>query len=747
MMKKLLLRLVTVLFVLLSSTANIFSQDVVPIIKNEGDINFDGVPDELFWQNAHEFQLVEYSPNYNTEPTENSTVYFTYDNDYLWVGAFLEYDNAAEIVSTSKKRDEESKNPDSFGILLDTYNDNENALAFFTMPAGQRIDYAVSNDAQRAGGGRFGGDINYSWNTFWEVKTARTENGWSVEMRIPFSSLRFQEVDGKIIMGLLINRTISHINETDTYPATNPKYGSLAANKPSLAKKIELQGVKNSKPVYVAPYITAGIDQLNTLNIAETGFDFNNDKKLTGGLDIKYSLTSNLTMDVTVNTDFAQVEADDERVNLTRFALFYPEKRMFFQERSSIFDFDLGGPSKLFYSRRIGIGNDGSQVPILGGARLNGRIGKWDMGFMDMQTGEKGINPSENFGVLRFRRQVFNPNSYIGAILTSRIVNEETNTYSFGLDGIFRIFGNDYVQVNLAQTTDEEGNNNIDDLKDNKFYSISWERRNQKGFAYNLSYNYTGNEFYPSVGFLSRNGTMGPNIRLQYGWLPGADSRLFSYSLDFMAFTTYRVSDKQIESGRYGPGFSIRTKKGWSVKLDVNYQIEGVDFDFNLDDNVVVPANRYEYITFRTSFRSPSSKLFSNDLSVSGGQFYDGNNFTITTEPVFNVSSSVQLTGYYNFNHVVFPNRIQEMNAHVVRFKFLYMLNTKLSFSSFIQYNSINNFTVSNFRLRYNPREGNDLYIVYNEISPTTGYFNPQSEKVSFLNRTFQIKYVYTFRL
>ena len=311
----------------------------------------------------------------------------------------------------------------------------------------------------------------------------------------------------------------------------------------------------------------------------------------------------------------------------------------------------------------------------------------------------------------------------------------------------FRIFGDDYVKVNLAQTTDSDGNNDIGDLTDNKFYSLSWERRSQKGFAYDLSYSYTGEEFDPTVGFLNRNGTMGPNVRLQYGWLPGADSKLFSYSLDFMAFTTYRISDKEIESGMFGPGISFRTKKGWSTKFDLNYRIEGVDFDFNLDDDVFVPAGRYEYYTVRTSFRSPSSKPVSNNLSLSGGQFYDGNNFTVTTEPVFNVSGSVQLSGYYNFNHVVFSNRNQEMNAHVARFKFLYMLNTKLSVSSYIQYNSINNITISNFRLRYNPHEGNDLYIVYNDIRPTNSYFDNQTERVNFLNRTFQIKYVHTFRL
>jgi hypothetical protein len=738
---------ILILFLLCYSFAAIADDgEIIVLNSSSGELNFDGVPNELFWKSAQTFDLVMHSPNFNSSPQESSTVYLTYDKNYLYVAAFLDYNDPDNIVATSKKRDEKSKNPDSFGILLDTYDDNENALAFFTMPAGQRIDYAVSNDAQMMPGMFGATSQNYSWNTFWDVKTARSEKGWTVEMRIPFSSLRFQEVDGKVKMGLLINRTVSHCNEVDSYPATDPKYGILAPCKPSLAQTIELNGVKNSKPVYISPYVTTGFEKNNELNEAETEFTSTDDKKLTGGLDIKYSLTSNLTMDLTLNTDFAQVEADDEMVNLTRYALFFPEKRMFFQERSSIFDFALGGPSKLFYSRRIGIDEDGNTMPILGGARLTGRVGKWDMGFMDMQTQKNDITPSENFGVLRFRRQVINTNSYIGAIMTSRLSNENINSYSLGLDGIFRVFGDDYVQVNLAQTTDSIGNN-FDSSADNLFYSVSWERRSEEGFAYDLSYKYAGENFNPQVGFMSRFATKGPRVTLKYGWLPGVDSKLFSYNVDFSAYSSYRVVDNELETGMYGPGFSVFTKKGWFYKLDLNYNKAGVDEAFDLDDYVTVPVGEYNYYSGRLNFMSPVSKPVSTSVMLSAGEFYDGSSVSLSFTPIFNLSGSVQLSGYYNYSHVEFPDRDQMMNAHVGRLKFLYMYNTKFSLSSFIQYNSVSNFTVSNFRFRYNPKEGNDLYLVYNEMRPTAAYFNDDLEKVDFLNRMFQVKYVHTFQL
>ncbi|NQU86544.1 MAG: carbohydrate binding family 9 domain-containing protein, partial [Mariniphaga sp.] len=235
-------------------------QEVIVINKLTNDLEFDGIPNEVAWQSGVEFKMLMHAPRFGEAPSEESNIRIGFDDNYLWVSGNLYYKNAETIVSTSKKRDEESKNPDSFGIILDTYNDNENALAFFTMPAGQRIDFAVSNDAVDVPSYFGSSNINYSWNTFWDVKTARTKNGWSVEMRIPFSSLRFQVVDGKVQMGLILNRTISHWNEINTFPEIDPKYGRLAPNKPSLAAVIELEGIKESNPVYISPYVIAGND-------------------------------------------------------------------------------------------------------------------------------------------------------------------------------------------------------------------------------------------------------------------------------------------------------------------------------------------------------------------------------------------------------------------------------------------------------------------------------------------------------
>src|SRR5512133_1156142 len=368
------------------------AQENVKISRLKSAVEFDGRPFESAWQGIELIPLVQNRPNFGTVPSEISEVMVAYDSEFLWVAARLYMKDANKIFVNSKKRDAEPFGMDAFGILLDSYNDNENGLAFYTTPTGLRTDYAVSNDATRnGGGGQPGppgmGSLNFSWNTFWDTKSTRDDKGWYVEMRIPFSSIRFKPLDDKAEMGLLITRTISANNETDTWPAVDSKYGFNSNNKPSLAASVVFEGVRPSKPVYVTPFVIGGFSRDFQLNKENTAYVSDDKPKLDAGLDIKYSLNSNLTLDLTANTDFAQVEADDQQVNLTRYNLFFPEKRIFFQERSSIFSFGLGGMSDMFYSRNIGISESGP-IRIYGGARLTGRLGKWDMGFLDMQTAE-----------------------------------------------------------------------------------------------------------------------------------------------------------------------------------------------------------------------------------------------------------------------------------------------------------------------------------------------------------------------
>ena len=339
---------------------------IIPRIN--GPVTLDGFSDEPAWDDIAPLPWTMYQPNAGSAPSERTEIRLAYDDENLYAAGRMYDRTPDEIRAPSKKRDQMGPANDWFGVLLDTFNDNENALVFLTSPTGLRTDMAVFNDAQ----GVF--PINVSWNTFWDVATKRNADGLFAEMRIPLSSLRFQTEAGRVEMGLILVRIIARNFEFDTFSAIEPKWGTFGVMKPSVARNIVLEGVQNKKPFYITPYMLGGGERTFSLDETESAYSREDTPTFEAGLDIKYGPTSNLTLDLILNTDFAQVEADNQQINLTRSSLFFPEKRMFFQERSSIFDFGFGEANRLFYSRRIGI-HDGIPVRIYGGARLVGRVG------------------------------------------------------------------------------------------------------------------------------------------------------------------------------------------------------------------------------------------------------------------------------------------------------------------------------------------------------------------------------------
>lgn len=305
------------------------------LFRVKGLVALNGMSDEPAWEGIEPLPVVMHIPNFGNIPSERTEILMAYDDDFLYIASRLYDSEPSKIQAPSKKRDSMMPSNDWFGIIIDTFNDKENALAFFTTPAGLRMDATVFNDAQ----GEF--PINVSWNTFWDVKTVCNGEGWFVEMCIPLSSLRFQDKDGRVVMGLITWRYIARKNEIDIFPAIQQDWGMWSAWKPSQAQEIVLEGVYSRKPLYIAPYVLGGIGQSFELNDPETAYQRIDDPTNELGLDIKFGLTSNLTLDITVNTDFAQVEADDEQINLTRFSLFFPEKRLFFSRALKHFRIQL----------------------------------------------------------------------------------------------------------------------------------------------------------------------------------------------------------------------------------------------------------------------------------------------------------------------------------------------------------------------------------------------------------------------
>ncbi|MFT5142372.1 MAG: hypothetical protein ACI80V_001037 [Rhodothermales bacterium] len=729
---------------LLASPAG--AQDAVHLTRLDAPIRLDGRVDDDEWAGVEALPMTTYQPVFGAEPTEATEIRVGYDDDFLYLSARMFDSNASEIRGNTLYRDKYSGD-DTFGLVLDTFDDNENALWFFTTPNGVRVDMAVAKDGESSGGRDGNGEMNTSWNTYWDVFTSRDEAGWYAEMRIPYSSLGFIDRDGRVTMGLSTYRYIARKNERHVYPASDPALRRGFA-KPSQAQTVVLEGVKSRRPIYITPYLAGGAGGSNTLNLAGTAYSQETTYPREAGLDIKQSLGSNLTLDLTFNTDFAQAEADDQQVNLTRFSLFFPEKRQFFQERAGIFDFSTGRSDRLFHTRAIGL-SDYGPVRILGGGRLVGRIGSWDIGVINMQTGRENFEvdgvtesvPTENFGVLRLRRRVLNEYSYAGGIFTSRIGENGQYGLAYGLDSVLRIYGTDYLTLQFAQTFDQDGEF---DFVNSAVARIRIERRTQEGLNYRGGLSFSGADYDPGVGFSTRSDYYNPFLSVAWGWFPGEASRIRRISPSSFAEAYFRRSDNEMESMSWWNSASLEFKSGHMLTARLQYQLDDLLEPIGFPEDTEVPAGRYEFMTLSLNASLPSGARVRGRTEAGFGRFYDGTRLEFSLSPSFSPSKHLELEATYEYNKVDFADRNQSFDVHVARVRAQVGINTRVSLNGFVQINSSADVVSTNARFRYNFREGNDLWLVYN-----AGMNLDRRREVPFLpafgGRTILLKYTYTF--
>jgi hypothetical protein len=599
----------------------------------------------------------------------------------------------------------------------------------------------VANDAQGLALSS-GSVFNRDFNTYWDAESTITDEGWFTEIRIPFSSLRFQDVDGRVIMGIIVQRKIARKNERLVYPAV-PPVTNWAFLRASLAQKIVFEGIHSTKTLYVTPYLLGGLETTYPLNSQATAYEAEEDFKLDIGGDVKYSITNNLTADFTVNTDFAQAEADDQLVNLSRFSLFFPEKRQFFQERASVFDFRTGGLSRLFFSRRIGLTNTGEQVPIYGGIRLIGRMNTWDLGVLNMQTQSLDTIPTENFGVLRVRKRVFNQNSYIGGMFTSRLDGNGNSNLAYGLDGIVQVAGDDFLTMQWSQTFDSRyGDGATHSFKSGRL-ALEMNRRRRQGFGYTLGTIFSGPNYLPGVGFVDRSDFKFGTAALSRTWLNKAGPFIWHKIEPFgNAYLSNQGGD--ILSSEYGFewSFSRRNLDGGGLLMKKAYEnLQGV---LALADGVTIPGGEYDFSRIQATYTMAVDRTVRTGLVLETGTFYDGWLHSLTLTPSWYFSRYIQLNLEYAYNYGTFPDRDSLLNFHIARVRLGTALNRKLSTNALLQYNGAQDLFSANIRFRYNWREGQDLWIVFNTGLNTDRFsFTPTLPRSD--NRSVLLKYVHTF--
>lgn len=708
-------------------------EGMIDLARLTGPIVLDGTPDEEAWRAIPPLPLTMYTPVFRGTPTQRTEIRVAYDDEHFYVAGWFYDTDPAGIRINSLYRDRWNGD-DALAIYIDAFNDNQNAKWFGTTPVGMRFDLLVSDD---------GATTNDNWDSFWTSKTTVTDEGWFAEVRIPFSTLGFRTgADGRAVMGLTVTRLVSRLNERVTFPAIDPKF---PFRRPSSAQDVVLRGVRSRTPFYMTPFVLGSASR-NYVPASGSGFRRVSDTARDVGLDIRYPLSGKLTLDLTANTDFAQVEADGQQIALDRFPLFFPERRRFFQEGASIFDFTAAGGTRLFHSRRIGLTASGAPVTILGGARLVGKVGSWDVGLLEMQTNNAGDVAGENFGVLRLRRPVFNDSSTAGLMLTSLAGGGRANV-ALGADTSLRVRGDEYLALKWAGTFDNREPAGAD-LATRSLVDAQWERRTQRGLSYSWQFTRAGEHYKPELGFMPRRDFTTANVVAN--WFVFTDGHEYFKRVypGALAFSTFRNSDRRLESGQYAFWIQWDTKSGGGGWVEPKWFRENVVTPFTIGGTIHIPAGTYDFADLQVAYRMPSGAKLRTEVDARSGTYFDGRRTQVIVGPTWNVNRHLELGGDYQLNVLRFDARGEGANIHLVRMRIRTALDAKASGNAFVQYNSTTSRVDFNVRLRYAVAEGTDLWIVYNEGLDTgrerDGLLPDRFAPLS-LSRALIVKYSHTF--
>jgi hypothetical protein len=711
----------------------------VPIPRLTGPIQLDGILDEPAWQAIPSVAFTTHWPEFGKTPSELTEAKIAYDDRYLYV-AFRNGDSKPDAVkvTTLKRDDIDFGAQDLNSVLIDSFNDNENSLAFYTNAAGVRSDGVITHDAAVTPA------LIRDPNMYWDVAIHRDGQGWTSEFRIPFSTLRYNVIDGQVTMGIILYRLNPRTSELSSFPAVESAYNP---GKPSKSQDVTLTGVPHWTPLYATPYLLGGYGTFTTRDATTMAAVKDRTFPREIGGDVKYGVSSNFTLDATINPDFAQIEADDYQINLNRFNLFYPEKRPFFLERAAVLEVPLQGNDRLFYSRQIGIVGS-HQTGIYGGLRGIGRFGGWDVGVMDLQTEKlSGVAPSENMGVVRLRRQVLDDVSWLGSALTTRVGSDGSYNAVGAVDSSLHLQGDTYVSVNLshawwrtepimagAPATTAGGH-----LIDDSFGLLRLERQSSTGFLYRAEGSRAGPGFVPGLGFLERSNVSRLAGKLGWGWANGPALRSQVLAMSATMFTSN--VDDSLQTGLVTASWDAEARSNATLGVSATFDRENVARDFALSDKVSIAAGKYSFASATAYYGSRSDRPFSYAPQVTAGQYFDGRRVAPGVSMLLRATEHVMLTGSYTFNYIRLSNGQPDFVSHLGLLRALIMFDARLSLATFAQINSVKGSTLVNARLRFNPREGHDLYLVYDNA-------HSYDDRDPTLNQqTFLLKYAYTFDL
>ncbi len=676
--------------------------------------------------------------------SERTEVRIVHTEDTLFFGIVCYTDDPATIIAADSRRDSDLTETDSFRIILDTYHDGLNGFVFGTNPAGVEYDGQLTNEGQ--GSGRFGGGgsgrpsnsrqqrgsgggLNVNWDGVWQVATSVTDVGWTAEIAIPFRTLRYPPADVQT-WGMNFQRNIRFSNE-QAYWSPLPRQYTL--NRLTLAGELQGLRVPAQRNLQLMPYALG--DAAYSTETAQTS------RSGDVGVDLKYSISPSMTLDATYNTDFAQVEVDDEQVNLDRFTLFFPEKRPFFLENAGLFSVGQSGAVDVFFSRRIGLGEYGEQIPIHGGGRLSGKVGNnTNIGFLNMQTGAVGSTgtPQQNFTVGRVRQDLAN-RSNVGVMFVNRqargsLAGDRDYNRTYALDGRWGI-GEGGTLSGFVSGTDTPGQPG----ENNHAYAFNARHQSER-VRLSLGFTEVAPNFNPEVGFLARRSYRRMNASVFTTLRPD----------DFLGVHEFRphVSHNTVfdfDNGLQETQFThidnhLEWRNGYEIHTGMNVTREGVFEPFEIFPGVMVPPGRYDHseaqIAGNTNLGAPVSANFN---TIVGGLF-GGKRVTITPSIAARAGETFNAMLEWSYNDLELPGG--HFSTNLIRLRTSYSFTTRMFLQALVQYNDRANLWSSNLRFGLLSDANTGLFVVYNDIQPL-GF-----ERGDFIirsGRSLTVKYSYLF--
>jgi hypothetical protein len=707
-------------------------------VRATGPIEIDGALDEADWKTAPiATHFIQNEPHEGEPATYDTEVRFLYDERNLYFGVIAHDAEPDKIIVNDITRDFNTRSGDVFGMVLDTFHDERNGFMFETNPAGAMFDAQFVNE---------GREFNQNWDGVWYVKSRVTDTGWMTEMAIPLKTVRFQDVDDQT-WGLNFVRRTRRLNE-DSYWAPLPRIHRFT--RLSLAGTLEdLEGLSPRRDIKVTPYGKVDVND---------EADLSADSDLDAGVDAKIGIGAGLRLDLTLNTDFSEVEADIQQINLTRFSLFFPEKRDFFLENSGIFRFGpaedprvsnfqanfgsagsasnlRGGQSRgedllFFFSRRIGLSDEGQPIPVIGGGRLTGRVGSFDVGFLNIQTGDAPELASsgfaangDNFTVARVRRNIFT-NSDVGILFLNR-ENMETDHYNrgLGLDANFRL-SPEMDLTGYVATTKTPGLDG-DDLAGRAEWSYESNLFQLKAAGSTLQDN-----FNPEMGFAPRIGVKRGTGFFGYHYRPSWWTNVMREINPHFELEYFTDQQNVVVSRYFNSHFALNFQNGGLLEFGLNTNLEQPQEDFPIHPDVTILPGFYLFDEWFAMLFSDPSRMFSVNTRVSTGGFYSGDRDSISLGGVVKLGEKLSAQLDWSYNDIVLDEGA--FTTHLLTTRFAYNFSTRMFLNGLIQYNNVTDEWNSNIRFNLIHHPLSDLFVVYNDLRDETGLMK---------NRALIVKY------